>query len=210
MNNKAMHNKAIRVAGMLAVAMVVGCQGTGAVNRSPRETTSRNTEVESGLRTYYIDGAGNWGYGVREMQAGLAKAGYRGELVNYRWSPTLNPALDQTIGRSAARKKGQQLGEEISQFLKDHANADVNIIALSAGTGVAVWACEALTDSVKINNLVLLGSSLSSTYDMKKAMANIAGRVTLYHSDRDAVLNTAVKMLGTIDGQTGVASAGST
>jgi len=117
-------------------------------------------------RTYYIDGAGNWGFGVAEMQEGLRAAGYPGNIVNWRWSLTLNPALDQTVGRPAARSSGALLGEEITAYRKDYPRAQVNIIALSAGTGVAVWACENVKPPATVHNVILLGSSLSSRYDM--------------------------------------------
>ncbi len=151
-------------------------------------------------RTYYIDGAGNWGFGVAEMQEGLRAAGYPGNIVNWRWSLTLNPALDQTVGRPAARSSGALLGEEITAYRKDYPRAQVNIIALSAGTGVAVWACENVKPPATVHNVILLGSSLSSRYDMHKAMKNIDGKVYVYYSRSDPILDGPVRTLGTIDG----------
>jgi len=159
-------------------------------------------------RTYYIDGAGNWGYGVFEIQNGLKRAGYQGNVINYRWSPTFNPALDQTVGRPIARLKGAALGQEITKYLQKYPRNQVNIIALSAGTGVAVWACENIDSPVKVRSLILLGSSLSSTYDMRKALRNIAGGVYVYYSRSDMILQGPVRTLGTIDGKIGIASAG--
>jgi len=159
-------------------------------------------------RTYYIDGAGNWGFGVSSVHRGLARAGYQGNILNYRWSPTLNPALDQTIGRPAARLSGRHLGREISAYLDKQPGRPVNIIALSAGTGVAIWACEELRPGHQVDNVILLGSSLSSEYDMGKALQHVAGGVYVYHSTADAILQGPVRMLGTIDGKVGVESAG--
>lgn len=159
-------------------------------------------------RTYYIDGAGNWGYGVTEVQEGLRRAGYRGSIINYRWSPTFNPALDQTIGRVAARARGEKLGREISAYLHEYPENQVNIIALSAGTGVAVWACENVAPPAKVNSLILLGSSLSARYNMRKALENISGGVWVYFSPYDQILSGPVKALGTIDGEIGADSAG--
>src|SRR5690606_20840316 len=45
-------------------------------------------------RTWYIDGAGNWGFGAVGVPAGLEDRGYRGAVTNHRWSLTFNPALD--------------------------------------------------------------------------------------------------------------------
>lgn len=187
---------------IVGVMAGVGCQSAdrvAPVARTPNELTGR---------TYYIDGAGNWGYGVREVEQGLRSAGYRGEVINYTWSPTLNPALDQTFGRPVARAHGRRLAREISRYLQDHPAAEVNIIALSAGTGVAVWACENLDGGARIRNLILLGSSLSANYDLRRAMAHIHGDIYVYHSTGDAILQSAVRVLGTIDGRMAVDSAG--
>ena len=160
-------------------------------------------------RTYYIDGAGNWGYGVAEVQKGLHEAGYRGNIINFTWSPTLNPALDQTIGRPVARLKGAELGKKITEYLKKYPDNQVNIICLSAGTGVGTWACESLEPPAKVHNLIMLGSSLSSNYDINKALKNISGGIYVYCSTSDMILQGPVKTLGTIDGKLGVEPAGS-
>lgn len=187
--------RSLLTAQVLALALLTGCEGGG------------GTGDRFG-RTYYIDGAGNWGYGVAEVYEGLRRAGYQGTIINYRWSPTFNPALDQTVGRPIARLKGIDLGKEITRYLAEYPDCQVNIICLSAGTGVGVWACEAVEPPAKVHSLVMLGSSLASNYDMRKALEHIAGGVYVYHAHGDMVLQGPVRSLGTIDGQMGVDSAG--
>lgn len=184
-----------------SLTALAGCgAGGGGIQR-----TGSGDEVG---RTYYIDGAGNWGFGVSEVKAGLQASGYRGHVVNYRWSPTFNPALDQTVGRPVAKLKGRDLGRQITAYLRKYPQNEVNIIALSAGTGVAVWACEAVEPPAKVHSLVMLGSSLSASYDMRAALANISGGVWVYHSPNDQILLGPVATLGTIDGKIGSAPAG--
>lgn len=177
--------------------LMVGCDGGGGMSASDRLG-----------RTYYIDGAGNWGYGVADVTNGLRKAGYQGRVINYGWSPTFNPALDQTIGRPIARLKGADLGKEITAYLRKYPDNQVNIICLSAGTGVGVWACEAVEPPASVHSLIMLGSSLSSDYDMRRALPHISGGVYVYHSSSDMILQGPVRTLGTIDGKLGVDSAG--
>jgi len=169
--------------GLLGLLLASGCA-------NPKEQFGR---------TWYIDGAGNWGYGVFEVPEGLAEAGYKGAVTNHRWSLTLNPALDQTL-RFIARGSGDLLGSEITSYLRSHPGADANIIALSAGTGVGVWAIEAVKPPYKVNNFVMIGSSLSNRYDVRKALANMKGRIYVYHAASDPVLDGPVRALGTIDG----------
>ena len=158
-------------------------------------------------KTYYIDGAGNWGFGVAEVARGLQAAGYRGHVEAYLWTTSFNPAIDQ-VNRPAAHLRAAILTEKIQEYLRNHPRNDVNIIALSAGTGIAVWAVEALGAPHKVNNLVLLGSSLSSDYDMRAALAKTRGQVYVYYSRYDTILDGPVRLLGTIDGKMGVDAAG--
>ncbi|MBK8269594.1 MAG: hypothetical protein IPK83_15345 [Planctomycetes bacterium] len=150
-------------------------------------------------KTWYIDGAGNWGFGAVDVPLGLQDRGYAGAVTNHRWSLTFNPALDQTL-RFIAKGSGQGLGNEITSYLQKYPTAEANIIALSAGTGVAMWAVENVKPPFKVNNVILVGSSLSSKYDMRKALANIRGNVYVYYASTDPVLSGPVRILGTIDG----------
>jgi hypothetical protein len=180
------------------VTLVTGCYGS---------SWDFRPEDQFG-RTYYLDGAGNWGFGRFAVPQGLHDAGYRGRVATYRWSVTFNPAIDQTIGRYMAKAKARQLAREIEHYLQHYPGNQVNIIALSAGTGVAIWACEELKPTATVQNLIMLSSSLSSSYDMRKALAHIKGTVYVYTSPNDGVLSGPVQILGTIDGSFDVAPAG--
>lgn len=159
-------------------------------------------------RTYYIEGAGNWGFGRLAVPEGLRHAGYQGRIASYRWSATLNPLLDQTVFRGVAKVQGRKLAREIEHYLDQHPNNEVHIIGQSAGTGVAIWACEHLKAPAKVGNVILLSSSLSSDYEMSKALANIRGTVFVYYSPHDGILGGPVQLLGTIDGALGSQAAG--
>ncbi len=169
---------------VVAAAAMVGCA-------DPKEKFGH---------TWYIDGAGNWGFGVLDVPVGLEQAGYKGLVSNHHWSLTFNPALDQTL-RFIARGSGGVLAGGIQDFLKRHPDADANIMALSAGTGVAMWAVEDLKPPAKVNNLILVGASISSSYDVRKALANMKGNIYVYYAASDPVLQGPVRLLGTIDGK---------
>jgi hypothetical protein len=122
------------------------------------------------------------------------------------WTISFNPLVDQLVTANA-RLRALALADKIQAYAARYPERKINVIALSAGTGVAVWAVENVRGSAHINNLILLGSSLSSDYDMSKALAHIDGQVFVYHSPHDNVLE-AVRVVGTIDGKRGVDSAG--
>ncbi len=178
----------------VAMILIAGCQ-------------SSNPKAEPFGKTYYLDGAGNLGFGTAQVPRGLQKAGYQGDVEVFIWTMSLNPLIDQLNILGAAEAAGRRLAERIKDYKERFPQNGVNIIALSAGTGVAVWACENLDSRSRIDNLVLLGSSLSHNYDMSKALANVNRNVYVYHSPHDSVLGS-VELLGTIDRKIGVKSAG--
>ncbi len=158
-------------------------------------------------KTWYLDGAGNWGFGISDVAAGLEAAGYEGMVDTFIWTTSFNPALDQ-VNRFGAALRAQGLANTISDYLDQHPDNEVNLIALSAGTGVAMWAVENLRSPHKVNNLVLLGSSLSFDYDIRKAARKIKGKIYVYFSRHDTILEGPVRTLGTIDGKLDWNSAG--
>jgi hypothetical protein len=156
-------------------------------------------------KTFYVGGASNidlLGSGVPD---GMRQAGYRGDVQNFIWTMSFNPLIDQLVTVNA-KGRAQLLTDEIERYHKRYPDNEVNIIALSAGTGVAVWAIENLKQA-NVANLVLLGSSLSHDYDVSRAMRHIDGKIYVYYSSSDMVLE-GVRVVGTIDGKRGVDSVG--
>jgi hypothetical protein len=177
---------------LLTLGMCTGCETHGAAERFGK--------------TYYLDGAGNWGFGANEVPAGLRQAGYRGDVEIYLWTMSLNPLVDQLVTANA-RLRAAVLADKIKRYARRYPGRKINVIALSAGTGVAIWAIEDLDGEARVHNVMLLGSSLSSDYDARPALRNIDGKIYVYYSNQDSVLE-AVRTIGTIDGKRGVDSAG--
>lgn len=157
-------------------------------------------------KTFYLDGAGNWGYGAADVPAGLMDAGYRGDVELFIWTTSFNPLVDQ-LNILGAKARALALTDKIKSYARAFPGNPINVIALSAGTGVATWAIEGLPPDVRIDNLVLLGSSLSHDYDMSRVLSRMDGRIYVYYSPLDTVLET-VRVVGTIDGKRGVDSVG--
>ncbi len=157
-------------------------------------------------KTYYLDGAGNWGFGTYDVPSGLKEAGYSGDVEIYVWTTSMIPIVDQ-LNIGAAKLRAAALTDRIEQYHRRFPENRINLIALSAGTGVTIWAVEGLDAAVKVHNVILLGSSLSSDYDVGRALRNMTGRIYAYHSPHDEVL-AAVSIVGTIDGKRGVSSVG--
>lgn len=159
--------------------------------------------------TIYCPGAGNTDFGENGIRQGLEAAGYKGEVAAYMWTVSFNIAIDQTI-RINAHIRAKQLARLIEQYIDwyrenrestDPPEPTIYLIGLSAGTGIATWACEDLKEGYSVDSVVLLSSSLSYDYDVSKALPHIRGKIYCYCSDRDAVLAGPMQIVGTIDGK---------
>ena len=154
----------------LCVSAIGGCEKRGA--------------AEKFGKTFYLDGAGNWGFGASEVPQGLQQAGYAGDVELYVWTTSLNPLVDQ-LNIGAAKIRANMLARKIEEYHARYPKNTINVIALSAGTGVATWAIEDLRGGAKVRNLILLGSSLSHDYNMRKALRNMTGKIYVYYSPHD-------------------------
>lgn len=170
----------------------LGCQSGGAAERYGK--------------TFFLDGAGNWGDGGAQVADGLRAGGYQGDVEEYVWTTSFNPLVDQ-LNIVAAKMRARAFAARITQYHNRYPENAINVVALSAGTGVATWAVEQLGEGVLINHLVLLGSSISFDYDMSAALRHMRGNILVYWSQHDCVLEK-VRTIGTIDGRRGVDSIG--
>lgn len=186
----------VRILAVIALAVAAG--GCTSAKRSAYR--------EAFGKVYYLDGAGNLGYG-RDMPEVLASAGFRGDVENITWTTFTGPIGDQLI-RFNAEQNAKKLTKQIARYRRRHSETPLYVIGLSAGTGVGVWAVEALPADTMVDDMVLLGSSLSSDYDMTKCLKHVKGKVYVLSSSRDAVLTGFLQVLPTIDGQWFVRPAG--
>lgn len=176
--------------GVLAVVLVSGC----------------NQPEEQFGRTWYLDGAGNWGFGVSEMVYGLRGAGYNGQVSAFLWSMTMSPVADQILklsGPGAARLAGC-----IDDYHRRHPGNEVNVVALSAGADVALRAVKHVTPPNKVDNIILLAPSVSCRYAVGPVLKNMRGKIYVYYSSQDGMLAGPVRVLGSFGGKMGDEPAG--
>ena len=163
---------------------------------------NRPTFVHTGYRsdqlTYYLDGAGNLGFGKETVPLGLSDGGYSGEFEHFIWTTYLGPVVDQ-VDVSHNRRQGRKLAAKIEHHLDQYPSGEVNIISLSAGTGIAVFALESLRPGYSVDNVIMLSSSLSADYNLNRALSHVRGSVYFFWSPDDPILRGVVPFLGTVD-----------
>lgn len=146
---------------------------------------------------FYCPGVGI-DLGDAGVRRGLQEAGFPGQVAKINWSVSMNPAIDQTV-RIFAAHGSRTLAELVRAYIDQYPGRPVTIIGLSAGTGIAVWGLERLEPPYKVDNVILLASSLSHDYDVSDALRAVRGRVYNYYSPHDAVLGGPMQVAGTID-----------
>lgn len=163
---------------------------------------SYGPRAEQGL-TLYCPGVGNCDFGDAGLRRGLEAAGYRGEVTPFYWTIApgwLGAPIDQ-LAQFNARLRAVALAREVERFIDEHPAAPINLVGLSAGSGVAIWALENLKPGYKVDSVVLLSSSLSCDYDVSKALDHVRGRLFCYYCPKDFVLDGPMRLTGTIDGK---------
>ena len=150
---------------------------------------------------FYCDGAGgggltNWGPGV---QKGLKDAGFTGTFDEFPWETGLGVLADQTEAVSAKRAQARKLADQIKAYKAQYPGSPVHIMGLSAGTAIVPFAMEELPESVGVDTVVLLSGSLSSGYDLTKALRHVRGDMYVTTSPHDAILSGAVPFTGSAD-----------
>jgi pimeloyl-ACP methyl ester carboxylesterase len=181
------------ITALLALTVTAGC--------SQQMLPDDRDHLSRGI-VYFLDGAGgggllwNWNEGVR---GGLLAAGYAGSGAMFDWETGLGPLMDQASSLKYKRGKAAQLALRIRQFRHQYPNSPVNLIGLSAGTAVAVFTLEALPPDCPVDNVVLLGASIASDYDLTAALRQVQGKLFVLTSAHDEVLTGLVPLTGTAD-----------
>lgn len=178
---------------MISLLPLTGCGGAARIVSSAVQDGSRSRGI-----IYYVGGAGQLGnVGFMSIPLGMRDAGFEGYVELVPWQGIVT-AVDQ-INYDRNRGKGIELGESIRRSSIRYPDTPIDLIALSAGTGIATFALESLPESVRVRNVVFLGCSLSSRYDLTRALKRVKGKLYVFYSENDAVLSRIVPYTGTVD-----------
>jgi pimeloyl-ACP methyl ester carboxylesterase len=172
-----------------AVALLF-CLG-GCANRPP------NPPSDDVL--FFVPGVAGDGGGYDGLIRGLRAAGVNQHIEVLGWGApgplfVLNFQND-AIHRSAEAK----LAATMHQWREAHPSGRIDLIGHSAGCGVTLGAL-ALPDSTTAGTVVLLSPSVSPTYDLAPSLSKMAGKLHVFHSDRDTFfLSWRTSTFGTYD-----------
>jgi hypothetical protein len=144
-----------------------------------------------------LSGAGGITGEVGRIRQGLIEGGVQCAIESFEWSSGM--VLVDQVDLDSNKTKARALACRIEAYGRDHPGCPVHMIGVSAGTGLIVWALEDLNSLDPVENVVLLGSSLGGTYNLKTALGHINGRLHNHYSGSDMVLGLLVRATGTVD-----------
>jgi pimeloyl-ACP methyl ester carboxylesterase len=127
--------------------------------------------------------------------------GVPGAMRVFDWGmPLPGGYLANLCRMDRSRRRAADLAQKIAEYQDAYPGRPVHIAAQSGGTGVAVFAAEALPAGRQIDGLILLNGALSPQYDLRPALRNCRRGIINSYSPRDTfVLGWGTRIFGTVD-----------
>jgi pimeloyl-ACP methyl ester carboxylesterase len=150
-----------------------------------------------------LSGAGGMMGESERLRDGLANGGVDRAIEIFSWSG--GGVMEDQTDVEANRRKAAQLSRRIEDYRKSYPARPVHLVGVSAGTGLVVWALEALSDGVQATGAVLISSSLDTRYDLTRALGKVTDHIYSFNSVADTVLSLGVTWAGTVDRGGGLA-----
>ena len=185
--------------GLLLIALSVGCASKSTWNG--QRQADRKERLTRGC-VFYFDGAGggtkksNYAEGVVE---GMLEAGYKGAGEMISWETGRGLIADQNASVAFKREKAAEGAAKIQAYRKNHPGKPVDLLGFSAGTAEAIFALEVLPETAPVENVVLLGTSISHDYDLTEALKRVKNKLYIFTSPHDRMLGTLMPLSGTAD-----------
>ncbi len=140
------------------------------------------------------------------IRGGLVAGGVYRAMPIHPWGrpvPLVGPLITQ-VDFLGNRLAGIGIAKIVTDYQDKYPDRPVYIVGHSGGGGVAVFAAEAMPEGRQIDGLVLLSASISSAYDLKKALSHCRNGIVNFYNKGDAgLLGVGTIVVGTVDGTHG-------
>ncbi len=144
----------------------------------------------------------------RNIRKGLDEAGCPYALMIRPWGRSIPVArlLLNQMDHAGNRAAAVGVADTVMRYWQQNPGKPVFMVGHSGGGGIAVFAAEVLDDrgGGQVDGLVLLSASLSSGYDLTKAMRRTRNGIVNFFNPRDAaLLAVGTTVVGNVDGVRG-------
>jgi len=140
------------------------------------------------------------------IRRGLVAGGVYRAIPIHPWGrpvPLVGPLITQ-VDFLGNRLAGIGMAKIVTDYQDKYPDRPVYIVGHSGGGGVAVFTAEAMPEGRQIDGLILLSASISSAYDLKKALSHCRnGIVSFYNKGDSTLLGLGTIVIGTVDGTHG-------
>ena len=140
------------------------------------------------------------------IRRGLVAGGVYRAIPIHPWGrpvPLVGPLITQ-VDFLGNRLAGIGIAKIVTDYQDKYPDRPVYIVGHSGGGGVAVFTAEAMPEGRQIDGLILLSASISSAYDLKKALSHCRnGIVSFYNKGDSTLLGLGTIVIGTVDGTHG-------
>jgi pimeloyl-ACP methyl ester carboxylesterase len=157
------------------------------------------TPVTEGI-VFVAAGAAGAILGNRVVKSGLRRAKCPWPVEVYRWSRGPLGLFGDLRGYTRNHRLAGVLSQKIADYLREHPQAAVSLVGVSAGCAIIAWALEALPAELSVRRVVFIGPALSPGYDLTEALKRVDREAVVFTSRRDElILGWGTTQYGTMD-----------
>ena len=135
----------------------------------------------------------------KAIRLGLDEAGITCAMPIRSWGRL--GALFTQVDFLGNRLAANRLARNVEKYQDDYPGRPVYIVGHSGGGGIAVLVAAALGEGRQVDGVIVLSGSISSAYDLEKALGHTRyGIVNFYNRNDGALLAVFTTLLGNVDG----------
>lgn len=155
-------------------------------------------EVEPGL-VIIVEGIGGLDMIGKSADHSFKQVGLPHEIHHFKWPHGTGHFLRDLQDTQHVLKKADELAAFIKDYRAKHPNRPIYIVAKSGGTGLVLFALQALPAG-SVERVILLSAAVSPTFDLRPALRATRRELVSFHSRNDRViLGWGTSKFGTID-----------
>jgi pimeloyl-ACP methyl ester carboxylesterase len=148
---------------------------------------------------FVADGAGNYQMASVHLRSTVVENDVPLHVFTFDWSHGYGRVILDQISHAWGRQQGHRLAQTILDYHDEHPDMRIYLLGHSAGALVVLSAVEELPPGL-VEGVVLLSPSLSKVYDLRTALANVAGTIDVFYSPDDYMyLGVVIHIIGTSD-----------
>ena len=116
------------------------------------------------------------------------------------WESPLCDGLGHLQNLKVNRSHAAKVASRLVAYRAEYPGAPICLVGYSAGGGIALLVTEAVPANLRLQNVVLVQSAVSPTYDLAAALRRIDGQLVNLYSPLDwFVLGLGTRSFGTVD-----------